>query len=60
MEIKSIDDIAIVKSNEIVIKDAQSAIDFVMGIRYETNCNKIALNKEALIDEFFIDRKSVV
>ncbi len=59
MEIKSIDDIAIVKSNEIVIKDAQSAIDFVMGIRYETNCNKIALNKEALIDEFFILSKGL-
>ena len=59
MEIKSIDDIAIVKSNEIVIKDAQSAIDFVMGIRYETNCNKIALNIEALIDEFFILSKGL-
>ncbi len=59
MEIKSIDDIAIVKSNEIVIKDAQSAIDFVMGIRYETNCNKIALNKEALIEEFFILSKGL-
>ena len=59
MKIKNIEDIAIVKSNEIVIKDVQSAIDFVMNIKYETNCNKIALNKEALIDEFFILSRGV-
>lgn len=46
--------IAIVNSDEIIIKDVQSAIDFIMTIKYETNCNKIALNKEAIIDKFFI------
>ena len=43
---KIINDIVIVKSNEIIIKDVQSALDFIMTIKYETNCNKIALNKE--------------
>ena len=47
-------DIAIVNSNEIIIKDVQSAIDFIMTIKYKTNCSKIALNKKAIIDDFFI------
>ena len=54
MQTKIVNDIAIIKSEEIVIKDIQSAIDFVMTIKYETNCNKIVLNKEAIVEEFFI------
>ena len=54
MNIKTINDVAIVNSDEIVIKDTQSAIDFIMSVKYETNCNKIALNKNAIIDNFFI------
>ncbi len=54
METKIVNDIAIVKSNEIIIKDVSSAIDFIMSIQYETNCNKIALNKEAVSEDFFI------
>lgn len=54
MEIKIVKDIVIVKSNEIIIKDVKSAIDFIMNIKYEKNCNKIALNKSAIKEEFFI------
>lgn len=54
METKIVNDIAIVKSNEIIIKDVSSAIDSIMSIQYETNCNKIALNKEAVSEDFFI------
>lgn len=54
METKIVNDIAIVKSNEVIIKDVSSAIDFIMSIQYETNCNKIALNKEAVSEDFFI------
>lgn len=43
-----------VNSNELIIKDVQSAIDFIMNIKYETNCNKIALNKDAVVEDFFI------
>jgi len=59
METKIINDIAIVKSNEIIIKDVQSAIDFIMTIKYETNCNKIALNKESITEDFFILSKGL-
>lgn len=49
-----INDIVIISSKEIIIKDVQSAIDFIMSTKYETNCNKIALNKEAITEDFFI------
>lgn len=59
MEIKIINDIAIIKSSEIIIKDVQSAIDFIMTTIYQTNCSKIALNKEAIIEDFFILSKGL-
>ena len=59
METKIINDIAIVNSNELIIKDVQSAIDFIMTIKYETNCNKIALNKSAVVEDFFILSKGL-
>ncbi len=59
METKVINDIVIVKSNDMIIKDVCSAIDFVMTIKYETNCDKIALNKEAVIEDFFILSKGI-
>ena len=59
MKTKIINDIAIVKSNELIIKDMDSAIDFIMNIKYETNCSKIALNKDAVIEEFFILSKGL-
>lgn len=59
METKIINDIAIVKSNEIIIKDAQSAIDFIMTVKYESNCSKVALNKEAIAEDFFILSKGL-
>ena len=46
--------IVILKSEDIIIKDVQTAIDFIMNIKYETGCNKIILNKEAITEEFFI------
>ena len=54
MKTKIINTIAVVNSNELIIKDVQSAIDFIMTIKYETNCNKIALNKSAVAEDFFI------
>lgn len=59
MEKKVINDIAIVKSENTIIKDVNSAIDFIATIKYETNCNKIVLNKEAIIEEFFILSKGI-
>ncbi len=46
--------IAMVESTEKIIVDVQSALDFIMSINYEVQSNRIALNKEAISDEFFI------
>ncbi len=46
--------VAVVKSGEVVIGDVQSALDFLASIEYETGCSRIALNKEALTEEFFV------
>ena len=56
---KVIKDIAVIKSNERIIKDVQSAIDFIMTVKYETGCNKIALNKDAIVEDFFILSKGL-
>jgi len=47
-------EIAVVKSDGVCISDAQSALDFMMSVYYETGCYSIIINKEALIEDFFI------
>ena len=59
MEIKQINDIAIVNSNERIITDTQTAMDFMMSVKYETGCSKIVLNKEAITEDFFILSKGI-
>lgn len=54
MDIKIIDNIAVINSNDVIIKDVASAVDFVMDVKYQTNCDKIALNKSAITEDFFI------
>ncbi len=54
MDTKIINNIAIVNSDEIIIKDAASAVDFVMELKQKTHCHKIALNKTAIAEDFFI------
>lgn len=47
-------DIAVVSSDEVLITDVQSALDLIMTIKYETGCTNIAINKEAVADDFFV------
>lgn len=54
MNTKIVGDTVIVESKRVIIKDVASAVDFVMEIKYKTNCHKIALNKSAVIENFFI------
>ena len=46
--------VVVVSSEELLITDAQSALDLVMTIKYETGCTNIAINKEAVADDFFV------
>lgn len=45
--------IAIVYSNEQIITDAQSALDFMATIDYNDGCDRTVINKQAIIEDFF-------
>lgn len=46
--------VAIVESSNKVISDTQSALDFIMNVKYETGADRIVIQKENIIDDFFI------
>ncbi len=46
-------DLAFVMSNEVLITDVQSALDLMATVSYESGCNRIIINKQAVCDEFF-------
>jgi hypothetical protein len=45
--------ITMIHSDSILLKDEQSALDMIISISFETGSNRIALNKEAISEEFF-------
>jgi len=45
--------VAVVNSNEVLIKDVQSALDLMMNVLYNNRCERIVINKEAICEEFF-------
>jgi len=45
--------IALIQSDELQIRDIQSALDFMATVKYETGCNRIVLNKKAITEDFF-------
>ena len=46
--------VAVVHSEEVLVTSAASALELIMSVKYETGCANIALNKEALCEDFFI------
>lgn len=46
-------EIAIVSSSEILITDAQSALDLMATVKFEAGCERIILNKSAICEDFF-------
>ncbi len=46
-------EIAVINSSEVVITDVQSALDFMVTVRYETDCDRVILNKAAIGEDFF-------
>lgn len=46
--------IAVVNSDSVLIRDGQSALDFVMTVKDKAGCDRIMVNKKAIADEFFI------
>lgn len=46
--------VAVIESEEAFITDVQSALDIMMSARYESGTERIAIQKEALAEDFFI------
>ena len=46
--------IAICKSDTIIIKDGQTAFDFIAAIGHEHGCGNIIVNKSAICEVFLI------
>ncbi|NDO47450.1 DUF4180 domain-containing protein [Clostridium sp. ASF356] len=46
-------EIVIIEENEINIKQATSAIDAIMDIKYQTNCSNIVIDKKCISEDFF-------
>jgi hypothetical protein len=47
-------EIAVVDSDGIIITDIQSALDLMATVRYGTECDRIAIPKEAVAEDFFV------
>lgn len=45
--------IALVQSEEPLITDVQSALDLIATVNYETGCDRMAVNKAAMTEDFF-------
>ncbi len=48
--------VALVSGDGARIFDVQSALDLMASVRYEADCDRIALSKEAVAEDFFILR----
>ncbi len=46
--------VAVIESEAAFITDVQSALDVMMSARYESGTERIAIQKEALTEDFFI------
>lgn len=46
--------IAVVTGGEKTIIDAQSALDLIMAVKYEARTDLLAVDKETIIEDFFI------
>ncbi len=47
-------EIAVVNNDEVCISDVQSALDFMISVNHETGNHSIIINKEAIVEDFFI------
>jgi hypothetical protein len=47
-------DIALIMADEVIIKDTQSALDLIASAQYETDCDKLIIDKSCVADDFFV------
>ena len=46
--------IAVIKTDEVIIYDVQSALDLMATVKYEADCDRIAIPKLAVKEDFFV------
>jgi ribosomal protein S18 acetylase RimI-like enzyme len=54
MTIRETNGAAIIQSDELLITDAQSALDLMATVKYETGCDAMAIPKETVAEDFFV------
>jgi hypothetical protein len=54
MNIEVISGVAVIKIDDVVINDVQSALDLIADVRYQVDCDRIAIHKSAVIEDFFV------
>lgn len=47
-------DVAIVSGEDKIITDVRSALDLIATVQYETGTNKIVIDKNLIVEDFFI------
>lgn len=50
---------AVINSNELVIKDAQTALDVLMSAKYDIGTKNIVIDKKLIVEDFFILSKGL-
>jgi len=45
--------IAVISSEDVIVNNAQDALDLMVLIWYDYNCDKIIINKKNIIEDFF-------
>ena len=46
--------VAVIHSDDFIVDSAQSALDVIADVVYSDRCSRIAINKEAFAEEFFV------
>lgn len=47
-------EIAVIETEEVIIADVQSALDLMATVRYGNECDRIAIPKSAVAENFFV------
>jgi hypothetical protein len=50
---KDNENIAVISSEDVIIKNAQDALDLMVTVRYDYSCDKIVINKKNITEDFF-------
>lgn len=45
--------IAVISSEDVIINNAQDALDLMVMVRYDYDCDKIVINKKNITEDFF-------